>query len=100
MIIGFALPVSGSWATPENCIEIAETAERLGYGSLWTFQRLLSPVTPDGQQWLPPAYHSVLDPLSVLSFAAARTIVISNSSGTPRSGRTQSVARPSGQITR
>ena len=30
MIIGFALPVSGSWATPENCIEIAETAERLG----------------------------------------------------------------------
>jgi len=73
MDLGFALPVSGSWATPENCIEIAESAERLGYSSLWTFQRLLSPVTMDGQQWLPSAYHSVLDPLSVLSFAAART---------------------------
>lgn len=73
MEIGFALPVSGSWATAENCIEIAESAERLGYSSLWTFQRLLSPVTPEGQQWLPPAYHSVLDPFSVLAFAAART---------------------------
>ena len=73
MEIGFALPVSGSWATAENCIEIAESAERLGYCSLWTFQRLLSPVTPEGQQWLPPAYHSVLDPFSVLAFAAART---------------------------
>lgn len=73
MELGFALPVSGSWATPENCIEIAERAEALGYASLWTFQRLLSPVTPTGEQWLPPAYHSVLDPLSVLAFVAART---------------------------
>jgi hypothetical protein len=76
MDIGFALPVSGSWATAENCIEIAESAERLGYNSLWTFQRLLSPVTPTGDQWLPPAYHSVLDPLSVLAFVAARTSTI------------------------
>jgi probable F420-dependent oxidoreductase len=73
MEMGFALPVTGSWATAENCIDIAETAERLGYSSLWSFQRLLSPVTPDGQQWLPPAYHSVLDPFSVLAFAAGRT---------------------------
>jgi probable F420-dependent oxidoreductase len=73
MEIGFALPVSGSWATPDNVIEIAELAEALGYSSLWTFQRLLSPVTPDGDQWLPPAYHSVLDPFAVLAFVAART---------------------------
>jgi probable F420-dependent oxidoreductase len=73
MEIGFALPVSGTWATAENCIEISESAERLGYHSVWTFQRLLSPVTAEGLQWLPPAYHSVLDPLSVLAFAAART---------------------------
>jgi len=73
MEIGFALPVTGSWATAENCIDIAETAERMGYSSLWSFQRLLSPVTPEDQQWLPPAYHSVLDPFSVLAFAAART---------------------------
>lgn len=73
MELGVALPVSGSWATAENCIEIAEMAEALGYRSLWTFQRLLSPVTPEGVQWLPPAYHEVLDPLSVLAFVAART---------------------------
>jgi probable F420-dependent oxidoreductase len=73
MEIGFALPVTGSWATAENCIDIAESAERLGYSSLWSFQRLLSPVTSEGVQWLPPAYHSVLDPFSVLAFAAART---------------------------
>ncbi len=73
MEIGFALPVSGSWATPDNVIEIAELAEALEYSSLWTFQRLLSPVTPDGDQWLPPAYHSVLDPFAVLAFVAART---------------------------
>ena len=73
MEIGFALPVSGSWATAENIIEIAGSAEALGYSSLWTFQRLLSPLGQDGSQWLPPAYHSVLDPLAVLAFAAART---------------------------
>lgn len=73
MDIGFALPVSGSWASAENCIEVAESAERLGYRSLWTFQRLLSPVSESGEQWLPEAYRSVLDPLSVLAFAAART---------------------------
>lgn len=73
MEIGFALPVSGSWATADNVVEIAELAESLGYRSLWSFQRVLSPLTPDGVQWLPPAYHSVLDPFSVLAFAAART---------------------------
>lgn len=73
MKIGFALPVAGSWATAENCIEISEGAERLGYSSVWAFQRLLSPVDADGGQWLPAAYHSVLDPFSVLAFAAART---------------------------
>ncbi|MGI5178296.1 LLM class flavin-dependent oxidoreductase [Dactylosporangium sp. CA-152071] len=65
MRIGCGLPVSGSWATPEILAEIATEAERLGYDSLWTFQRLLS---ADG-----PMYRSVLDPIVALTFAAART---------------------------
>jgi probable F420-dependent oxidoreductase len=65
MKIGFGLPVSGSWATPELLGEVAAEAERLGYDSLWAFQRLLSGATA--------VYASVLDPIVALSFAAART---------------------------
>ncbi len=43
MDIGFGAPVSGAWATPRNLAEFARRAERLGYRSLWTFQRLLAP---------------------------------------------------------
>jgi probable F420-dependent oxidoreductase len=67
--VGFALPVSGSWATPENVASIATRAEELGYHSLWTFQRLLSPVDGAwGEQ-----YRSVSDPLVALGYAAALT---------------------------
>jgi hypothetical protein len=57
----FAVPVSGSWAGPDNCVEIARRAEGLGYTSLWTFQRLLSPLDGDTPV-LPAPYHSVHDP--------------------------------------
>ncbi|HEY7223998.1 MAG TPA: TIGR03619 family F420-dependent LLM class oxidoreductase [Micromonosporaceae bacterium] len=67
MRIGFALPVSGSWATPENVVHVAGRAQALGYHAVWTFQRLLS--TPD---WA-PVYRSVLDPLTTLAYAAAVT---------------------------
>jgi probable F420-dependent oxidoreductase len=69
MLIGFGLPVSGVWATPENINRFAVTAERLGYHSLWTFQRLLV----GADQQLDPVYGSVLDPLLALAYAAART---------------------------
>ncbi|HVK25945.1 MAG TPA: TIGR03619 family F420-dependent LLM class oxidoreductase [Actinokineospora sp.] len=69
MLIGFAVPVSGSWATTDNMTSVAERAEDLGYHSLWTFQRLLSP--PDGS-W-GQTYRSVLDPISATAFLAART---------------------------
>jgi len=69
MQIGFALPVSGSWATPDNVLTVARRAEQLGYASLWSFQRLLTP--PDNQ--IAPVYTSVLDPTVVLGFAAAVT---------------------------
>ena len=44
MLLGFGLPVSGTWATPANWVRVAARAEELGYASLWTFQRLLSPL--------------------------------------------------------
>lgn len=69
VLIGFAPPVSGSWATPENMIRIARRAEELGYHSLWVFQRLLAPVDAGWGE----AYRSVHDPLLTLGFLAAHT---------------------------
>ena len=42
-LLGFGLPVSGRWATPDTMRRIARRAEALGYASLWTFQRVLYP---------------------------------------------------------
>ena len=76
MKIGFAVPVSGSWATTANMVELATTAEALGYSSLWTFQRLVSPVDEQGAFVLAPQYRSVHDPLATLAFLAGRTSTI------------------------
>jgi probable F420-dependent oxidoreductase len=67
--IGFGAPVSGSWATPENLAHVARRAEQFGYHSLWTYQRLLSPV--DGS-W-GEIYRSVQDPVAPLAYVAALT---------------------------
>lgn len=67
--IGFGLPVGGSWATPQHITEIARRAEELGYRTLWTYQRLLVPADAPAV----PQYRSVLDPATVLGFAAAVT---------------------------
>jgi len=72
MKIGFGAPVSGSWATPGNQIEIAQRAEALGYHSLWTFSRLLYPDAPEGQRLTSP-YRSVHDPLVIAAFLAGVT---------------------------
>jgi probable F420-dependent oxidoreductase len=69
MQMGFGLPVSGSWATPAAIAEIARAAERLGYSSLWTFQRLLFPAGDP----IPMPYRSVHDPLVLTAYAAAVT---------------------------
>jgi probable F420-dependent oxidoreductase len=69
MDIGFGAPVSGAWATPQNLAAFATAAETAGYKSLWSFQRLLIPVGST----MEPVYHSVLDPMVALSFAAAVT---------------------------
>ncbi|WP_235950623.1 TIGR03619 family F420-dependent LLM class oxidoreductase [Phycicoccus flavus] len=67
--LGVGLPVSGPWATPAGVRHVARRAEELGYASLWTFQRLLSPVGRD----LGPGHASVLDPVLALTLAAADT---------------------------
>ncbi|MDI6101327.1 TIGR03619 family F420-dependent LLM class oxidoreductase [Actinoplanes sp. NEAU-A12] len=69
MLISFGLPVSGAWAQPETLATIARKAEGYGYHGLWAFQRLL---VGRGQD-LAPVYHSVLDPIVALTWAAAGT---------------------------
>jgi probable F420-dependent oxidoreductase len=69
LTLGFGLPVSGSWATPGTVAAVARRAEELGYGSLWSFQRVVVPVDDD----YGPQYRSVLDPVVALGFAAAVT---------------------------
>jgi probable F420-dependent oxidoreductase len=69
MDIGFGAPMSGAWATKQNLAAFAVEAERGGYQSLWSFQRLLVPAGSG----MDPVYQSVLDPMAVLSFAAAVT---------------------------
>ena len=73
MQLGFAVPISGSWATPDNSAALARRAEELGYASLWTFQRLLSPLDADGAPKLEPQYRSVHDPIVLLGYLAAIT---------------------------
>jgi probable F420-dependent oxidoreductase len=69
MRVGFAVPVSGPWATPENLRRVAVRAEELGYHELWTFQRLLYPVGhPMG-----PTYRAVHDPIVTLAHVSAVT---------------------------
>ena len=69
MKLGFGIPVSGSWATPANITEIARAAERLGYESLWSFQRTLYPADDS----IPVPYRSVHDPIAVSGYLAAVT---------------------------
>ncbi|MDQ1696674.1 MAG: hypothetical protein QOJ03_2027 [Frankiaceae bacterium] len=67
--MGFGIPVSGSWATPANIRDVAQTAERLGYESLWSFQRTLYPAGDA----IPMPYRSVHDPLAISGYVAAVT---------------------------
>ncbi len=74
MRVGISLPNLGPSAQPDAVVRGAHEAERLGYDTLWTADRLLYPVhprdrypaTPDGS--LPEYYKTVLDPLESLAF--------------------------------
>jgi probable F420-dependent oxidoreductase len=74
MLLGFGVPVSGAWATPDNQVRLVRRAEELGYRSAWTFQRLLVPAEPEpdprsGME----VYRSVLDPVVSLAHLAGHT---------------------------
>jgi probable F420-dependent oxidoreductase len=69
MDVGFALPTSGAWATPQNVAALARVADERGFRTVWTFQRVLFPTAFE----LAPVYRSVLDPLVTLGFTAALT---------------------------
>lgn len=79
MKLGFGLPIAGPHATADGIVRVAKRAEELGYHSLWTWERLLAPLKPqtpyigtaDGSY--PDYFSRVMDPLEVLTFAAAHT---------------------------
>ncbi|WP_433473213.1 TIGR03619 family F420-dependent LLM class oxidoreductase [Spirillospora sp. CA-142024] len=78
--LGIGLPTSGRNASPETIAQVAEGAERIGLGSVWTFDRLLRPTVPiamggaGGPVMDPPeAFGTVYDPLETLTYVAART---------------------------
>lgn len=66
MDIGLGLPQIGPFACPDALRTVAVTAERAGVASLWTLDRLLSPVRL-------PRTGATLDPLVALAAAAAVT---------------------------
>jgi probable F420-dependent oxidoreductase len=68
-LLGFGLPVSGSWATPDTLRRTARRAEELGYASLWSFQRVLQPADRERDPW----YRTVLDPVVALALVAGYT---------------------------
>lgn len=68
-LLGFGLPVSGAWASPDIVDLVAGRAEQLGYATLWTFQRLLYPA----DRILPASHGSVLDSIAALAYVAGRT---------------------------
>ena len=79
MDLGVALPTSGRLASPANIVRIAQEAERLGYASVWTYERLLRPMAKlpsrggGPPQRAPRTYRLVYEPLETLSYVAAVT---------------------------
>jgi probable F420-dependent oxidoreductase len=79
MDIGISIPQIGHLADPTAARTVAQAAEAAGFDSLWALDRLLAPVAPrspypvsaDGA--LPEEVQRVLDPLGVLTLAAAVT---------------------------
>jgi probable F420-dependent oxidoreductase len=77
--IGCFLPQIGPFAGPEAIATAAQSAEAVGFDSVWVTDRLLFPVNPknpyaaEPSGKLPDVYKIVYDPLETLLWAAAHT---------------------------
>lgn len=77
--LGLGLPQNRQYALGRDVPDVARTAERIGYESLWVYERALvpDPATQglygvEGLPW-PDAYRGVADPLITLTLAASAT---------------------------
>ncbi len=78
MPLGLALPQLGPLCDAPRIADFARSAQQLGYRSLWVGDRALTPVRPNdpypgAQQPYPPEQTRILDPIVILSIAAAGT---------------------------
>jgi len=67
MIFGLNLPNYSSLGNRESMIAIAQSAEELGYSSLWTSDHILIPANR------PEPFGNILETFTTLSYLAART---------------------------
>ena len=80
MKVGLVVPQFGINATKENLINFVQIADREGFESLWVYDRMLYPITPqqpypgtpNKREW-PDEFKNNLDPLTTLAFIAANT---------------------------
>ncbi|GAA3308149.1 LLM class F420-dependent oxidoreductase [Streptomyces cinereospinus] len=77
--LGLGLPQMRQYGLGRDVPDVARAAERIGYDSLWVFERALFPEPAtqglygvEGLPW-PDAYRHVADPLVTLTLAAAAT---------------------------
>lgn len=78
MDLGVSLPTYAPYTPPETIVRFAEEAERLGFASVWTYERLLRPAAEavnvgGGSMRLPESYAVAYDPLETLAYIAAKT---------------------------
>ncbi|GGZ08783.1 LLM class F420-dependent oxidoreductase [Streptomyces poonensis] len=77
--LGLGLPQMRQYDLGKDVPDVARTAERIGYESLWVFERILFPEPAtqglygiEGLPW-PDQYRGVADPLVTLTLAASAT---------------------------
>lgn len=79
MELGVSLPTANfPNSSVSHILRIAQAADRLGYGAVWTYERLLYPLADIPQPGGPPrplpgVYRTAYDPLETLAFVAAST---------------------------
>ena len=77
--LGVSLPTANfPNSSVSHILRIAQAADRLGYGAVWTYERLLYPIADVPQPGGPPRplpafYRTAYDPLETLAFVAAST---------------------------